>query len=157
MRQVLYFLGYFIVLFACVQFRIPQPPEERVRAVFGDDPFAHYLERKRRSGFSELDDHDSEDDVKPLIVGHRGAALDAPENSISGFRWCKSQGIGAVEFDVMITKDGIPIIFHDDTVDRVTSGEGRVADLTYDELQQFDLGEKFPIRREENDPSITQK
>jgi glycerophosphoryl diester phosphodiesterase len=77
------------------------------------------------------------------VVAHRGACLDAPENSLTAFRLVKQRGVHCVELDVSMTKDGVPIIFHDDFVDRVTNGTGRVTDLTFAEIQKLELSSKF--------------
>ena len=69
----------------------------------------------------------------PKVAGHRGAAAYAPENTLEGFREAARRGIGWVEFDVKLTADGVPIIFHDDKLDRTTNGQGPVAAASFDE------------------------
>lgn len=75
-----------------------------------------------------------------LRIGHRGAAAQAPENTIASFRRAVSLGAQAIELDVLPTKDGHLVVIHDDTVDRTTDGTGRVADLTLSEIQRLDAG-----------------
>jgi glycerophosphoryl diester phosphodiesterase len=72
------------------------------------------------------------------IIGHRGARLEAPENTVAGFRHARSLGLNVVEFDVRMTADGNLVVIHDDSVDRTTNGSGRVADLTLAEIQALD-------------------
>jgi glycerophosphoryl diester phosphodiesterase len=63
----------------------------------------------------------------PAIIGHRGAAALAPENSLSGFVLAARLGCTMVEFDVRLSADGVPVVFHDDTLDRCTSATGPLA------------------------------
>ena len=67
---------------------------------------------------------------------HRGASEYAPENTMSAFYLGLMQGANGIETDVQKTKDGVLVLFHDDTVDRVTDGTGSVAQFTWEELQQ---------------------
>jgi glycerophosphoryl diester phosphodiesterase len=77
---------------------------------------------------------------KPILVGHRGACGLAPENTLAAFQVAVDLEIDGVEFDVQLTKDGHPIVFHDDRVQRVTDGTGQVADLTLSGLKTLDAG-----------------
>jgi glycerophosphoryl diester phosphodiesterase len=79
----------------------------------------------------------------PPVIGHRGAAARAPENTLAGFRLAKSVGCTWVEFDVRLTADGAPVICHDDAVSRTTSGLGRISKLPLATVQQFDVGSWF--------------
>jgi glycerophosphoryl diester phosphodiesterase len=81
--------------------------------------------------------------AKPRIVGHRGAAGDAPENTLPSFRKAFDNGADLVEMDVRGTKDGEVVIIHDPTLDRTTSGRGRVNEQTLRELRAFDAGYRF--------------
>lgn len=82
----------------------------------------------------------------PRIIGHRGAAAYAPENTLVGFRAARALGAAWVEFDVRLTADGRCIVLHDDTIDRTTDGSGAAADMTLDELAVFDAGAWFDPR-----------
>lgn len=64
----------------------------------------------------------------PPVIGHRGAAGHAPENTAPSFRKAAELGCSMVEFDVRLSADGVPVVFHDDTLERTTSGHGRVGD-----------------------------
>src|SRR5919199_4292991 len=77
---------------------------------------------------------------KPLVLGHRGASALAPENTIAAFLLARQLDADGVELDVQLSRDRIPVIIHDDTVDRTTDGHGRVRRLTILELKQFDAG-----------------
>lgn len=81
--------------------------------------------------------------IPPKIIGHRGASTYAPENTLEAIHTAADLGAEWVELDVKLTKDGVPIIFHDDTLDRTTNGSGRVADMTYDEIKELDAGSWF--------------
>src|SRR5690606_24791471 len=72
------------------------------------------------------------------IVSHRGAAFEAPENTIPGFEHALRLGMTTVEFDVHITADDQLVVIHDATVDRTTNGTGAVNQMTLSELQALD-------------------
>lgn len=76
----------------------------------------------------------------PKIIGHRGCAGYAPENTLEAIHTAADMGIDWVELDVKLTKDEIPIIFHDETLERTTNTSGNVAEKTYKELQELDCG-----------------
>lgn len=82
---------------------------------------------------------------QPLIVAHRGLLHHAPENTLANFRACLELRIG-FEFDVERTKDGHLICIHDDTVDRTTSGTGKVSELTLAEIKELDAGSWFDLK-----------
>ncbi len=83
-----------------------------------------------------------------LIIGHRGARHEAPENTIPGFRYAVDIGLKAVEFDVQLTGDGHLVVIHDTTVDRTTDGNGPVSSFTLAELQGLNARDEFPDRPE---------
>lgn len=72
------------------------------------------------------------------VFGHRGIPEKYIENSISGFKYLAEHG-EAVEFDVHLTKDLIPVIMHDEKIDRTTNGSGYIKDFNYEELKSFHL------------------
>jgi glycerophosphoryl diester phosphodiesterase len=74
-----------------------------------------------------------------LIAAHRGAHLEAPENSMAAFRKAIDMGIDIIELDVRCTKDGVLVLMHDKTVDRTTDGKGLVSNFTFDEIRRFRL------------------
>ncbi|MCI0429045.1 MAG: glycerophosphodiester phosphodiesterase [Rhodospirillales bacterium] len=79
----------------------------------------------------------------PAVIGHRGAAAYAPENTLEGVREAAHRGAHWVEFDAKLTGDGVVILMHDDTLDRTTSGRGPVAQATYREIGLLDAGAWF--------------
>jgi glycerophosphoryl diester phosphodiesterase len=76
----------------------------------------------------------------PAIIAHRGASGAAPENTLAAFNLAVTLGADAVELDVKLSKDGVPVIMHDATVDRTTNGSGEVRLLTLAELKKLDAG-----------------
>ncbi len=87
---------------------------------------------------------------KPIIVGHRGAAGHAPENTLPSFAKAIELGADMVEFDVRLCKSGELVVIHDKKIDRTTNGHGYVADKTVQELQLCDAGNgaKIPTLRQ---------
>jgi glycerophosphoryl diester phosphodiesterase len=79
------------------------------------------------------------------IMGHRGAPVDEPENTLRSFSRALAVGVAAVELDVQLTKDGRLAVIHDETLDLTTNGKGRVKDFTLAELQRLDAGRGEPI------------
>ncbi len=80
---------------------------------------------------------------KSGLIGHRGIAALAPENTKASFALAAKQGIEWVEFDLRLTKDNQLVIFHDDTLDRTTNGNGFVHEHTLEELLRLDAGSWF--------------
>jgi len=74
---------------------------------------------------------------EPLIIGHRGASAVAPENSMAAFAAAIAAGADGIEFDVRLSRDGVPVIIHDDTLTRTHGVRRRVAELTGAELHSF--------------------
>jgi glycerophosphoryl diester phosphodiesterase len=77
-------------------------------------------------------------------VGHRGAAAHAPENTLASIRRAHELGADWVEFDVKLTRDGVPILMHDSKLKRTTNGTGLVAALDYASVARLDAGAWFP-------------
>jgi glycerophosphoryl diester phosphodiesterase len=71
----------------------------------------------------------------PRIIAHRCGGALAPENSLAGLAVSVRLGCRAVEFDVMLTADGVPILMHDETLERTTHCTGRVVDCTFAEIR----------------------
>ncbi|GGD89724.1 glycerophosphodiester phosphodiesterase [Paenibacillus nasutitermitis] len=78
------------------------------------------------------------------IVAHRGCSGDAPENTIAAFKLALAQPeISNIELDVHLSKDGVPVVIHDHTLDRTTNGKGPVQAYTLEELRKLDAGGWF--------------
>ena len=82
----------------------------------------------------------------PAVIGHRGAAGLAPENTIAAIRAAASAGARWVELDVALTRDGVPVLLHDAGLERTTDGEGAVADKDWCDLAELDAGSWFAPR-----------
>lgn len=74
-----------------------------------------------------------------INYAHRGASEYAPENTLSSFYLGLLQGANGIETDVQKTKDGVLVLFHDDTVDRVSDGSGKLSDYTWEELKNLKI------------------
>jgi glycerophosphoryl diester phosphodiesterase len=82
----------------------------------------------------------------PRLIAHRCGGARAPENTLAGLRVAAACGFAAVEFDVMLSGDGTPVLIHDETLERTTNGRGRVADTADAALFALDAGggERIP-------------
>ena len=81
----------------------------------------------------------------PPIIGHRGARATAPENTLAGLRRAAALGARWVEVDVRLTADGVPVLLHDATLERTTTGHGPLAATTLAELEHWDAGAGEPV------------
>lgn len=88
------------------------------------------------------------------VYAHRGASGYAPENTLRAFALAADMGADGVELDVQRTRDGVLVVFHDETVDRVTHGHGRIADMTLAELRQLRVDRPFPEITDEVIPTL---
>jgi glycerophosphoryl diester phosphodiesterase len=92
-----------------------------------------------------------------LVDAHRGASAWCPENTLSAFEAAIAFGADSVELDVQLSADGVPVVIHDDTVDRTTNGSGAVARLSAAELAVLDAGAwKSPSFKGERIPTLDQ-
>jgi glycerophosphoryl diester phosphodiesterase len=76
----------------------------------------------------------------PRLFAHRGGGSLAPENTLAAVKLGQSLGYRAHEFDVKLTKDNVAVLLHDATLERTTTGKGRAADFTWEELADLDAG-----------------
>jgi glycerophosphoryl diester phosphodiesterase len=81
------------------------------------------------------------------IIAHRGASGSAPENTIAAFELAVAHGADAIELDVRLTADGVPVVLHDAILDRTTSGRGPLGALTLEQVQRLDAAVRFPAFR----------
>jgi glycerophosphoryl diester phosphodiesterase len=79
----------------------------------------------------------------PKVIGHRGAAAYAPENTLDGIREAASRGARWAEVDAKLTGDGVVILMHDDTLDRTTTGRGAVAGASHAAIAALGAGVWF--------------
>ena len=95
--------------------------------------------------------------TRPLIIGHRGAAGHAPENTQAAFRAAIQLGVDAVEFDVQFSADGEPLVFHDETLGRMAGVPARIPDYPAAALKGFDIGFRHGDQyRGERIPSVAE-
>ncbi len=80
---------------------------------------------------------------KTLNIAHRGAARQAPENTMASFSKACEIGADGLEFDVQLSRDSIPVVIHDEMLERTTGSQGLVKDYTLSELQSLDAGGWF--------------
>lgn len=154
----LLFIGALVVFGLAQKFKLPVAPQEYVDAMFGKPfrpsgellngigPTSPGLTVKSRLSFILSSPDENPEDAGPLsIIGHRAAGLDAPENSISAIRNCALRGCKAVEFDVSLTKDFVPVLFHDDNLLRIAGIDREISDMTWDELKSVDISVMHPL------------
>ena len=80
---------------------------------------------------------------RPLLVAHRGVSARFPENTLVAFRAAVDEGSRMLELDVGLTADGVPVVLHDETLDRTTDGEGSLSFATLDQITPLDAGRWF--------------
>ena len=79
----------------------------------------------------------------PLVIAHRGASAFVPENTMAAFKRASEIGADAIELDAKLTKDGVIAIIHDESLDRTTTGKGRVNSFNFREIRELDAGKNF--------------
>ena len=79
----------------------------------------------------------------PLIIGHRGASSNAPENTLAALQMAIDAGADGIEFDVQLAKDGVPVVIHDGTLRRTGLRSESIAELTSAQLGRIDVGSWF--------------
>lgn len=77
------------------------------------------------------------------VIGHRGACAYFPENTMASFEGAVRLGADMIEFDIQLSRDGVPVVFHDARIDRCTDGHGTVAEHSLAELKRLDAGSWF--------------
>ncbi|NUM50809.1 MAG: glycerophosphodiester phosphodiesterase [Flavobacteriales bacterium] len=94
---------------------------------------------------------------KPLLIGHRGAAGLAPENTLVSIKKAMELRVNRIEIDVHLTKDNVPVVIHDNTLSRTTNGSGFIKRKAFEDLQKLSAGIKFSSEfNEEKIPSLQQ-
>lgn len=79
-----------------------------------------------------------DDTVK--AVAHRGFSAEAPENTLPAYVLAKKKGYSYCETDINFTSDGVPMLLHDDSINRTSTGQGNLRDLTYAQVRTYDFG-----------------
>lgn len=90
------------------------------------------------------------------MIAHRGASIDAPENTLEAYALAADAGFGWIEVDTQLTQDGQPVMMHDFTVDRSTNGTGYVCELTLDQMRALDAAPHHPAYRGATVPTLAQ-
>jgi glycerophosphoryl diester phosphodiesterase len=90
------------------------------------------------------------DGPTPLAMAHRGGAIEHLENTMPAFEACVALGYRYIETDVRVTADGVLVVFHDATLERVTDQKGRLEHLSWDEVSRARIGGREPILRLED-------
>lgn len=85
--------------------------------------------------------------AKPLVIAHRGASAEAPENTLAAFRRALALKVDGLELDVQVTRDGVPVVFHDQALRRLTGAPRRLATQTWRELKELRVHGTDPIPR----------
>ena len=78
-----------------------------------------------------------------FVWAHRGASALAPENTLAAFRAAEAAGADGVELDVQLSRDGVPMVLHDETLDRTSDGRGSVSALSLEQIKRLDAGSWF--------------
>jgi glycerophosphoryl diester phosphodiesterase len=90
------------------------------------------------------------DGPTPIAMAHRGGAIEHLENTLPAFQACVDMGYRYLETDVRVTADGVLVVFHDPTLERVTDRTGRIESLTWAEVSTARIGGREPIQRLED-------
>ena len=98
--------------------------------------------KPHKSAVKNIIEHFENENGKVMIVAHRANIYDSlPENSLEGIKACIANNIDIIEIDIRRTKDGVLIVMHDETLNRMTNGKGQVGEFTWDQLSQLYLRE----------------
>lgn len=84
---------------------------------------------------------------RTLIIAHRGASAEKPENTLAAFRRALALGVDGIELDVQLTQDGVAVVFHDASLRRLTGQPGRLRYRTWSELKKLRVYGRAPIPR----------
>ncbi len=84
--------------------------------------------------------------MKNRIVGHRGAGVLTPENTIEALQAAKDLGLSYVEYDIRLTKDDVAVVSHDDSLIRCAHVDRKISESTYDEIKDIDVGAHYALK-----------
>ncbi|CAH1398596.1 unnamed protein product [Nezara viridula] len=131
-------IGPVATYYFLLQISIPQPNLEIAEEILGRPLIPEYT---NENDCDEKEDHR----VQMPVIAHRFAGLDAPENTLEALEVCYKNGAIGAEFDLVLTKDLVPILFHDNELDRLTSATGELQRKTWAELQNLDVSINHPF------------
>ena len=114
--------------------------DKNVMAIEGYEDWSFYIDKHTTITIGKSLFAENPDSIVRGI-NHRGYSFEAPENTLPAYRLSKLKGFRYVEADIYFTKDGVPVLIHDSTVDRTSNGTGAVKDLTLEEIKQLDFGQ----------------
>jgi glycerophosphoryl diester phosphodiesterase len=100
--------------------------------------------------------HQAGKNLTMIVIGHRGAKAEAPENTLAGFAYARSIGVRAFEFDVRLCGDGVVVLLHDETVDRTTDASGHVSQFSASQLARMDARGDFVGSPETGVPTLAE-
>ena len=100
--------------------------------------------------------HDGGKSKHVMIFAHRGNWRNSAENSIQAFQDCINEGLDGIEVDLQMTKDSVLVIMHDETLERTTTGSGKVSDYTIDELRKLRLLNPIGVKTRQTIPTFEQ-
>ncbi|PWS33041.1 glycerophosphodiester phosphodiesterase [Pedobacter paludis] len=93
-------------------------------------------------------------DQKVMVAAHRGDWRNAPENSLAAYKLAMQKGVDIIEVDLKMSSDSVLVILHDKTLDRSTTGKGKVSALTFEEIKKLKLKDGLGVPTEETIPSL---
>ncbi|KAK9502884.1 hypothetical protein O3M35_011571 [Rhynocoris fuscipes] len=129
-------------------YSIPPPEDCVVKEILGTELTGELFAPEPMllsSNKTECTDNTNEFVLK--AIAHRFAGIEAPENSMQALDTCFENGAVAVEFDLVLTADGVPIIFHDATLERVTNVVGEIANMKWDDIKALDISVNHPFHK----------
>lgn len=89
------------------------------------------------------------------LIAHRGFSAVAPENSAAAFAKAGEAGFYAAECDIQLSKDNVWVVNHNATIDKMTDGNGKIRDMTYEEISRFNIDSGYHIKNYPNQKLIT--
>ena len=107
--------------------------------VQGICPFFSYPSPKHKIDYDELISSFYNPKGRIMSMAHRGDWKNYPENSLPSIQACIDMGVDIVEIDIQRTSDGVLVLSHDEKIDRMTNGSGKIEEMTYSEINKFYL------------------
>ena len=145
MKKIFTFLAITSLLTAC------NTPEEKPEKT----PLTTQKTEKKATSIEDLIANlENSKDNQVIVVSHRGDWRNAPENSLQAIKNCIDMGVDMVEIDVRKTKDGQLVLMHDKTIDRTTTGKGKVEDWTLDSLKTLQLKDGLGVATPHKIPTL---